>query len=225
MVELPLIVTRKEEAGWFRDSTLLTEGRLWAQRDAEFRGETERLARELRDNLIGHTIWNVFEPATRTFLAAAEATFRARRDDPHFDLSGPALGYAKAVETELNALIFISTRKALAGRPPAEREINVDGRALDVGGVVAHLTLGTIRNLLLHNDVVQRALRKSLPQDANWLIGQVPAQLEALVELRNPGAHSAGTGRRTVSEWRERLLGIGQDGLLVMLGRARLRAR
>lgn len=225
MVELPLIVTRAEEAGWFRDAAVLTGGQLWAQRDAELRGETERLARDLRDNLIGHTIWNVFEPATRTFLAAAEATFRARHDDPHFDFSGPALGYAKAVETELNALIFRAIQRVLAARPASEREINVDGFTLDLGRVVPHQTLGTIRNLLIHNDVIQKALRTALPRDANWLIGQLPTQLEALVDLRNPAAHSARTRRGSVSEWRERVLGIGQDGLIVMVGRARLRGR
>jgi hypothetical protein len=223
MVELPLIVTRTEEAGWFRDTALLTEGRLWAERDADLRGETERLGRELRDNLIGHTIWATLDPATRTFLAAAEATFRARRDDPHFDFSGPAIGYAKAVETELNALIFGATRKALSGRPPAEREINLDGRLLDLGGAVPHQTLGAIRNLLLHNGVVQKALGTSLPNDAKWLIGQVPSHLEPLIELRNPAAHSANAGREVVARCRERVLGIGQEGLIVQLGRARLR--
>lgn len=225
MVELPLIVSRAEEVGWFRDAAVLTGGQLWAQRDADLRGETERMERELRDNLIGRTIWEVFDPATRTFLAAAEATFRARRDDPHFDFSGPALGYAKAVETELNALIFPATRKVLAGRPPAEREINLDGRIVDLGRVVPHQTLGAIRNLLQHNDVVRKALRTALNTDANWLIGQVAPQLEGLRRLRNPAAHSETTGRVLVSEWRERVLGIGQEGLIVQLGRVRLRGR
>ena len=41
MVELPLIVTREDGASWFSDRDVLTDGQLWAQREAELRGETE----------------------------------------------------------------------------------------------------------------------------------------------------------------------------------------
>ena len=50
MVELPLIVTRDDGARWFADRDLLTSGRLWAERDADLRVDTQRLARELPDN-------------------------------------------------------------------------------------------------------------------------------------------------------------------------------
>ena len=40
----------------------LTDGQLWAQRESEPRGETERMARELRDNLLGPDVWSVLEP-------------------------------------------------------------------------------------------------------------------------------------------------------------------
>src|SRR5690606_20307772 len=84
MVELPLIVTHVDDARWFDPAQAPDDGRLWAERDAENRGEVERLGPELRDNLLGRDVWAALEPATRTFLAAAEATFRARRDDPRF---------------------------------------------------------------------------------------------------------------------------------------------
>ena len=35
MVELPLIVTREDGASWFSDGDVLTDGRLWAQRESE----------------------------------------------------------------------------------------------------------------------------------------------------------------------------------------------
>jgi len=79
--------------------------------------------RELRDNQLGEYVWNNLEPATRTFLASAEAVFRARRDDPGFDFSGPAVEYAKAVEVELNALIFPPLRKLLHKAQPKDREV------------------------------------------------------------------------------------------------------
>jgi uncharacterized protein len=86
-------------------AALLPSGRLWAERDADLRVDTQRLARELPDNrsgaevaegnLFGRDVWESWETATRTFLGSAEAVFRARRDDPAFDFSGPAVEYAK----------------------------------------------------------------------------------------------------------------------------------
>jgi hypothetical protein len=35
-----------------------------AQHDADLRGETDRMARELRDNLIGDVAWAALDPAT-----------------------------------------------------------------------------------------------------------------------------------------------------------------
>jgi hypothetical protein len=221
MVELPLIVRREDGARWFTDAAELTDGRLWAERDAEMRGETERMARELRDNLIGRRLWTVLEPATRNFLASAEAVFRARRDDPHFDFSGPAIEYAKAVETELNALLFPALRRALRGKSPAEREVAIDGRALDLGAVVPHQSLGTLKNLLQHNETVRGNIRRQMPQDAAWLLDALPAQLAGLVELRNPAAHGGRAGREAVSDARGEVLGVGGEGVVVRVADVR----
>lgn len=65
MVDLPLIVTRPDEVSWFQDRDLLTDGHLWAERESELKGEGERMARELRDNLLGPEVWGALEPATR----------------------------------------------------------------------------------------------------------------------------------------------------------------
>lgn len=225
MVELPLIVTREEEAAWFSGAEPLTGGRLWAERDAELRGETERLERELRDDLFGRAVWDALEPASRSFLASGEAVFRARRGDPRFDFSGPAIEYAKAVETELNALVFPPLRRVLRARPPAERETRLDGRPLDLGAAVAHQTLGALLVLLRRDETVKRALPAALPHDARWLLGELPPQLETLADLRNPAAHSALLDRERAVQLREQVLGIGGEGLVVRLARARLRAR
>ncbi len=225
IVDLPLIVTREDGTTWFADVAELTEGRRWAERDAELRGETERLAAELRDNLLGPDIWEALEPSSRTFLTTAEAIFRARRDDPGFDFAGAAVEYTKAVETELNGLVFPVLRRVL-GRAPAERrEVYASGTLLDLGGRVPHQGLGALRHLLEREETVRGALRTGLPQDWTWIEGVLPHQLEPVLELRNPAAHSRSVRREEMGRWRQDLLGIGCEGLLVRIARAKLRSR
>jgi hypothetical protein len=227
MVDLPLIVTREDGATWFADALSLTGGRRWAERDAELRGETERLAAELRENLLGPDIWDALEPTTRTFLTTGEAIFRARRDDPGFDFGSPAVEYCKAVETELNTLMFTALARVLAGRPPHEREVRTDGGLVDLGKGrrVPHQTLGSLQRLLEKEPVVRRALEASLPHDWRWLEGVLPHQLEPLRGLRNPAAHNEAVTRGEIGRWRREILGIGCEGLLVRVVRAKMRGR
>ena len=215
LVDLSLLVRREEEAGWFQDMELLTGGRRWAERDATLRGETERMARSLRDDLLGERVWNALEPATRTFLASAEAVFRARRDDPGFDFSGPVVEYAKAVETELNAVVFGTLREALGGKPQAEWQARIDGRSVDLGGNVPHQSLGTLRNLLEHDETVRTALKRALGRTGTWLVDELPYGLKPIVEMRNPAAHDALAEPEEVKLRRRRILGIGCQELLV----------
>jgi hypothetical protein len=222
MVELPLIVTRDDGARWFADRDLLTSGRLWAERDADLRVDTQRLARELPDNLFGREVWATFETATRTFLASAEAVFRARRDDPAFDFSGPAVEYAKAVETELNALLFPRLRKRLESAALKDREVTADGRRLDLGRLVAHQSLGTILYLLENDEIVARALGGTFSAaDAGWLRSNAPRELRGIVELRNPAAHWESVGREQVEMVRAQVMGVGCEGALVRIAKVK----
>ena len=224
MVELPLIVTREDGASWFSDRDVLTDGQLWAQRESELRGETERMARELRDNLLGPDVWSVLEPATRTFLASAEAVFRARRGDPAFDFSGPAIEYGKAVEAELNALLMPAMRKVLSGKSPSERSVLLDGRTLDLGIRIPPQSLGTLLVMLEKKPVVQKAVRMAFPHDHAWLLGELPHCLRRITGIRNPAAHSRATTREGVGEGRNEVLGIGCEGIVVRIARVRMRA-
>lgn len=225
IVDLPLIVTRNDDARWFVDIGALTEGRRWAERDAELKGETERLSAELRDNLLGHEIWDALEPSSRTFLTTAEAVFRARRGDPGFDFSGSALEMTKAVETELNALLFPSLRRLLARAPATDREVWAGAALLDLGSPVSHQTLGTLRHLLKDEERIRQPLRTALMHDWRWLEGELPAQLEPILDLRNPAAHERTVEREEMGRLRQSVLGIGCEGLLVRIVRAKLRSR
>lgn len=224
MIDLPLIVTREHGTAWFGDQDLLTGGRLWAERDADLRGEVARIARELRENLLGDEVWAVLESASRNFLTSGDAVFRMHREDPAFDFSPIAVEYAKAVETELNALIFPAVERVLARAPTSQRQTHVEGRMLDFGRGVAHQALGTLVHLLQHDTVLQRGIRQAFPHDWQWLEGQLPAHLAPIVALRNPAAHSQALSRADVRRLRESVLGIGCEGLLVRLAGVKRRA-
>jgi len=100
----------------------------------------------------------------------------------------------------------------------------VDGAPLDLGGAVTHQTLGVIRTILLRDDIVKRTLPVALQHDARWLLSELPASLELLANLRNPGAHSEVLGRDAVTQARDGILGVGSEGLIVRIARAKLRA-
>jgi hypothetical protein len=222
MVELPLVVRRDDDISWFSDRALLTEGRLWAQFDAEQRGDAERMGQELRDNLLGEEVWRALEPGSRVFLASAEAIFRSRRGDPRFDFSGPALSDVKAIELELNRLLFPLLPRQLGRAAPAKREVFVEGRRLDLGGSVPHQSLGVIRTLLEREPTVRQALRLLLPAaDLTWLTGQLPLQLAGLTEIRNRAAHAEPVSRAAATSIRAEVLGVGGEGLSVQIARVK----
>ena len=223
MTDLPLIVERPDPRLWFSDDGALTQGRLWAEHDVALRGETDRVSRDLRENLFGDRIWSLLEHGTRAFLATGEAMFRARRADPSFDFSAVAVEYAKALETELNAIVFAPLRKLYSKGNSTRRHTRVADAMLDLGGSVPHQTLGTVLHLLEHNDDVRAGLRSELSQThAEFMLRDVVYQLRPVAEIRNPAAHSERLTRAQVSELRERVLGIGQDGLICRLARVKL---
>lgn len=221
ITELPLIVWREAEIDWFGDRGELTEGRLWAERDGELRGEVDRLSADLRDNLFGARIWRRMEPATRTFLASAEAVVRARRDDPAFDFSGPAVEYAKALETEVNAILRHFMRKAYAGVSINKRMAHLDGRPLDLGAAIPHQTIGALRRLLLDEPLVRKGLQAVASEHEKHLTDayKLPAQLERVQKVRNPAAHAEPVSRDEVLKLRDELMGIGRTGVLLELVR------
>jgi hypothetical protein len=226
MIELPLLVERQDGATWFADSAELTGGRRWVVRDSELRGETERLSAELRDNLLGQEIWEALHPTSRTFLTTGEAVFRSRRDDPGFDFSPTAVEYCKAIETELNAAIFPAVQPSMAPKPASEREIRDGKNALDLGKSVPRQTIGAVRHLLVNRPELKRGVEETFPErDAAWLLATLPAELEPLLKLRNPAAHDERITRERIAAWRQRILGIGCEGLLVRIVRIKLEGR
>ena len=87
-----------------------------------------------------------------------------------------------------------------------------------------HQTLGALLTLLRRDEIVTRGLPQALPHDARWLLGELPPQLASLAALRNPAAHSALVDRDGAVRLREQVMGVGCEGLVVRLARARMRA-
>ncbi len=226
MTDLPLIVQRPEPRHWFADDGSLTEGRLWAEHDLMMRGETDKMSRELRENLFGDDVWRHLEYSTRVFLASAEATFRARRHDPAYDFSVVAVEYAKAIETEANALIFRPLRKLYSKGNSQGRRVRVNDGELDLGDVVPHQTLGTLVVLLSKNTEIRKAVQAVFQQkaDAEFVMGELSAYLTDIADRRNPAAHSHKMSREDCLKLRERIIGIGVEGMISRITRAKMRS-
>ncbi|MEJ7811442.1 MAG: hypothetical protein WKG32_13605 [Gemmatimonadaceae bacterium] len=218
MVDLPLVVTRPDGERFFDagESDALTDGRLWAEFDAAGSGTgVAATERELRDNLFGEAAWSALEPVARTFIATGEKVFRDHRGDPAFDFA-PALGsFAKALEVQCNAAL----RRGLAKAKPAARLANIDGRTVDVRDARA-LTLGQLARAIGGERALNAALSGGL-EHGGWFAGQLPAILDAFAQVRNPATHEARLDRRTATQWRDRLLGVGCQGVLVELALVR----
>jgi hypothetical protein len=75
-----------------------------------------------------------------------------------------------------------------------------------------------------HDDAVARALGTTFSHvDAGWLRGTAPSELKGLLELRNPAAHSEAVSRERVEQVRAQVMGVGCEGILVRLARAKTR--
>jgi hypothetical protein len=218
MVDLPLIVVRPDGARFFdpvvRDP--VTDGTLWAEFDAQSVG-LGAMERELRENLFGDGAWMALEPAARTFIATAEKVFRDHRSDAAFDF-GPVVGsFSKAVEVTCNSIL-----RGVFGRIPVEaRRVNIDGQTVDLGEG-RHLTLGEFARVVGGERSLNAVLTKSLKHGA-WFTGSLPAIVDDLRQVRNQATHSERVEREVATRWRDRLVGVGGQGILVELARVQPR--
>lgn len=218
MSELPLIVTRPDEATWFDRETRerLTGGRFWAEYDAE-RAGAGAMQRELRENRFGNAAWEQLDPAARGFVASAEEVFRRHRDDPAFDLHAVVIDLANAVEVQTNAIL----RRALAGAPTLIRMANVDGKSLDLGRQ-GPLSLGQLAHAIGEDEERNAFLKKRL-EGGEFFAASLPAILKELTELRNPAAHGGSLSREAAIKLRNRMIGVGSPGQLLQLAQVKVR--
>ena len=177
------------------------------------------MQRDLRENLFGDAAWLGLDPVTRTFIATAEKVFRDHRDDDGFDFQAVLGSLAKAVEVEVNG----SLRSALRKAPEAIRHANIEGETVDLGTHGA-LSLGQLARAIGGERELNQHLTRSL-ENGSWYSAQLPPILDELARARNPGAHAVRVPRETAQRWRERLVGVGCQGVLVDLARCRPKGR
>lgn len=219
MVNLPLLVQRPDGTVFFDDDErdLLNDGALWVSADADRFGLGGVMS-DLRDNLFGVEAWKALRPTARTFVATAERLMRDHRRDTSFDFATVLVELCKALEVQVNAIVT----EALAGAPPAIRCGNVDGKSVDFS-TSRTASAGQLAKVIAHDrdrlDYFARRLR-----EGKWFTEQFPPILEALADYRNPSAHSVRRSRLEILPHRDRLLGVGCEGVLITLARVTLKS-
>lgn len=219
MVDLPLLVTRPDNRRFFEPSEIdaVTDGRAWAEFDAE-QGGVGAMERELRENLFGDDAWRGLEPSSRVVLASAEKSFRDHREEPGFDFGGVIGLYAKVLETELNARLRLGLKSA----SPEVRSVNLgDGKSTDL--LTRRLTLGQLAQVLTDGNPARAKVLNERLREGAWMSSTVGLIVRDFTTFRNAATHEARVARHDAIAWRNRLLGVGCDGLLVHLTRVELK--
>jgi hypothetical protein len=218
IVNLPLIVRRPSNESFFDDDEreLLNDGQLWVQADAD-RVELGGLVMDLRDNVIGLRAWTALLPTSRTFVATAERLMRDHRRDTAFDFATVLVELSKALEVQINAILGW----ALSGAPIDVRSGNVDGKSVDFSRSRTQ-SVGQLARVIAHDRSRMEYLARCLTE-GKWFTEQLPAILDDLAVYRNAAAHSARRSRDDVLVHRDRIIGVGCEGVLAMLSRVRIR--
>jgi len=218
MVELPLIVTESEGVRWFDPDFRRSYigDRHWIESDVE-RAGVGSIERDLRENLFGDRAWLAFGPTVRGFLGTAEKLWRDHANDLMFDFSAVLVEYCKAVEVRCNYLL----RKAMAAAAPGLVSYFRNGKQYDVREG-RQLTLRELATYIGNNRERVGFLRERLTEGL-WFTGQLPPVLTELAEVRGPAAHEVTIDRSVAQRFRERLCGIGQEGVFPLLAKVGLK--
>jgi hypothetical protein len=215
MVDLPLVVTRQDRISFFDETERerLTDGRLWAELDAEAGTGLAATERDLRENRFGDQLWTALEPGARTFIATGERIYREHRGDAAFDFAPVLSSFAKAIEVQANAIL----RRTWPSIAPKLRLMNFDGNTVDLGDY-GSLDLGKLAKAIAGDKELNAALIRQV-HHGKWFAEILPVVIDAFRDVRNPGTHSVLIDRATATQWRERLIGVGCAGDLIELAK------
>lgn len=214
MVNLPLLVKRPDGTRFFEDAErdLLNDGDLWVTADVDRFGLGGVIS-ELRDNVLGVEAWSALLPTTRTFVATAERLMRDHRRDASFDFSTVLVELCKALEVQVNAIVA----EVFAGAPVPLRSGNVDGKSVDFSTSRTQ-SVGQLARVIAHDRERMVYLATHLTE-GRWFTEQLPPILDDLAHYRNSAAHSSRRSRDEILAQRDRIVGVGCEGLMVTLSR------
>lgn len=217
MVDLPLLVARPDPRRFFglAERKQLTDGQLWAVFDSE-QGGVGAIEATLRLDHFGAESWGALDGTARRFVTMAESALRLLRNDQASELSAVVISYGKALEVQLTRLLHM----AMSDAPEPTRYVTIHGVSHRLPDMLP-LTLQPLITALAGEQDRSRHLCAVLT-DGPWLVAECAATLDAFVEeARNPAAHGNPVSREVVIRWRNRLLGVGCEGLLPRLARIR----
>lgn len=220
MVNLPLLVERPDGVRFFDDEErdLLNDGELWVVADADRHGLGGVMS-DLRDNVLGVRAWRALLPATRVFVATAERLMRDHRRDTAFDFATVLVELCKALEVQVNAIVA----EALAGASVPVRSGSIEGRSVDFSRSRAQ-SAGQLARVIAGDRERMQFLATHL-SEGRWFTEQLPAILDDLALFRNASAHASRRSRDDVLPFRDRIVGIGCEGILTTLTRVHPRSR
>ena len=176
------------------------------------------MERELRENPFGEAAWTALDVGTRAFIVTAERIFRDNRGNAAFDFAPVLTSFAKALEVEANRRVRVGLTRAA----PSSRMALIEGQTIDV--TTRSLTLGQLARVLGGEGELRQALTDRM-SDGGWFTGSFAVTIDGLRDIRNAGAHEARIDRATAVQWRDRLVGVGEEGVLPKLAGVRLKPR
>lgn len=197
------------------------------------------IRQRLIDYTFGSKLANALLPDTMESLINAEIEYLANRANPLYDCTGIILLYAKTMEQEIMrfyrtlfaTLVEFEGTLAEVETPIAEITYSVQEVESSVqewleGRAKRDPTLGTTKHL---RKCAQQVLEKWKEDKAYKLSGsnkhsishfvsfKLGSFINTLQAIRNPAAHATQASIEQASTLRERILGIGQDSVLVAL--------
>lgn len=201
--------------------------------------EQIQMRQHLIDYIFGSKLANALLPDTMESLINAEIEYLANRANPLYDCTGIILLYAKTMEQEIMrfyrtlfaTLVEFEGTLAEVETPIAEITYSVQEVESSVqewleGRAKRTPTLGTTKHL---RKCAQQVLEKWKEDKAYKLSGsnkhsishfvsfKLGSFINTLQAIRNPAAHATQASIEQASTLRERILGIGQDSVLITL--------
>jgi len=138
---------------------------------------------------------------------------RDHRRDASFDFATVLIELSKAIEVQVNDIVA----STLSHAPVPVRSGNVDGRSVDFSASRAQ-SVGQLSRVIAGDRERMTYLATHL-SEGRWFTEQLPPILEELAPFRNEAAHSVRRTREEVLPVRDRILGVGGEGILPALTR------